>query len=73
MEDNKRMLNDDFLELVSGGYLPPGWEKIADQLAPTYKAMYPNATYQEALQILKQYVTDPKDYQALAEYMKKYF
>lgn len=73
MKDKENMLNDELLSLVSGGCLPPGWEKLVDQLAPSYKAMYPNANYAQALEILKQYVTDPEDYKALAAYIKKFF
>lgn len=73
MEMNKNMLPDELMNLVSGGVLPENWEQIADSLAGSFKMMYPNATYEEALEILKTYCTDPEDYQKIAEYMKKYF
>ena len=66
-------LSDELMGLVSGGTLPEGWEKTADELAPMFLKMYGDKTYDEALVILKQYVTDPEDYQQIAEYIKKYF
>lgn len=72
--ENRRM-EDELLDLVSGGKLPEGWEKLADMYAPKFIKMYEDKvkTYDEALVVLQQYVTDPDDYAAIAEYMKKYF
>jgi len=70
---NTKKLPDEFLNLVSGGTLPEGWEEIADQMAPAYLAQYPNITFEEASAMLKQYVTDPDDFAAIQNYMKKYF
>ena len=42
-------------------------------IAPSYLKKYPNATWEEACEILKTYVSDPNDHEAIKNYMKKYF
>ena len=66
-------LPDDLMANISGGKLPKGWQIIADSMAPSFMEQYPNATYEEALGILGQYITDPEDFAEIAEYMKKFF
>ncbi len=66
-------ISDDNLDKVTGGSLPNGWENIADMIAPSYLKQYPNITWEEACEILKTYVSDPSDYEAIKNYMKKYF
>ncbi len=74
MADNKnKILDDKMLKLVSGGSLPKGWQKIADMMAPGLLKQYGDVTWEEALEILGQHVTDPDDFEAIKEYMKKYF
>ena len=73
MEFEKHELGLEALDKIVGGVLPEGWEKTADMLAPSFKKQYPDATYEEACEILKGYITDPDDYAQVAEYMKKYF
>lgn len=41
-------LPDEFLDAVSGGVLPEGWEKMADEMAPGLRAQYPDVTYEES-------------------------
>lgn len=69
----KQELSPEFLDRVAGGVLPEGWEQMAEQMAPMLKMQYPNATYEEACEILKSYVSDPDDYATLCEYIKIYF
>lgn len=69
----KEKLTDELMNMVSGGTLPKGWEKMADSLAPMYMKQYPDVTYEEAVEILRSFVTDDEDFELLKEYMKKYF
>ena len=71
--NKKYSLPDEMLNSVSGGKLPLGWQKIADSMAPGLMKQYPGITYEEACELLKQYITDPEDIAAISEYMKKYF
>ena len=66
-------LPDEFLDAVSGGVLPEGWEKMADEMAPSLRAQYPDVTYEEACAMIAAYVSDPADQEAIKEYMRKYF
>ena len=66
-------LPEELMSLVNGGKLPPGWEKIADKMAPGFIAQYGDVSWEEALNILSTYVTDPEDYEKIKDYMKKYF
>ena len=72
MTDNKK-IPDELLDLVSGGTLPNGWENIADMMVPTYKKMYPNITFNEAMEMVKQYFTDENDIALIRGYLSKYF
>jgi hypothetical protein len=69
----KQALSPELLDGVAGGVLPEGWEDMAAQMAPMLKAQYPNATYEEACQMLRAYVDDEEDYKILCEYIKIYF
>ena len=69
----KIVLSDEIMNQISGGALPEGWEQMADQMAPSMKAQYPDMTYEEACAMLSQFFTDPADIAAISEYMKKYF
>jgi hypothetical protein len=69
----KQALSPEALDGVAGGVLPEGWEEMAAQMAPMLKAQYPNATYEEACEMLKSYVDDPDDYATLCDYIKIYF
>ena len=78
MEKKKlEMLPDDFLDNVSGGTLPDGWEKTVDQMAPMYLAQYKGITYEEACAKLDKellpYLESPEDIDPIKEYIKKYF
>ena len=68
------ILKDDDLNKVTGGRtLPEGWEKIADMWAPAYMKQYPDVTYAEACDIVRENCSDPEDQELIFEYMKKYF
>lgn len=71
MKDN--MVNDEFLDKVSGGTLPENWQQTAYTLIPQYKKIYPNATYQDACNMLKLYFKDPNDYAEVCEFAKQFF
>lgn len=72
MADNKQ-LPDELLDMVSGGTLPAGWEKLADLLLPKYRAMYPNVTFDEAMDLVRQNFTDENDIKAIEGYLSKLF
>lgn len=66
-------LPDEFLDAVNGGVLPEGWEKMADEMAPALRQQYPDVTYEQACEMLAQYIDDPADREAIKAYMRKYF
>ena len=61
------------LEVVSGGVLPEGWEKMIDQFAPMYIKQYKNVTYDEACKLIAEQLTDKDDQALVFEYIKKFF
>ena len=77
MNKNNALI-DDLLEDVSGGMLPPGWQSIADSLAPGYIELYPDITYEQACkkidnELVGQYGVNANDGVLVKEYLKKYF
>lgn len=68
-----RMISDDLLNMVSDGTLPDGWQKTTYSMIPMLKRQYPNATYEEACNLIRQYVTDPKDQEKIIEFAKQFF
>ena len=69
----ENMIKDEELELISGGVLPEGWEKIVDQYAPLYIKQYKNVTYDEACNLIAKQLTDKDDQALIFEYIKKFF
>ena len=70
---SNKKLPDEFLNAISGGTLPTGWEQMADQMAPSLREQYPDITYDEACTMLASYISDPADQELIKDYMKKFF
>lgn len=66
---------EDILDQIYGGasILPENWEEEALKLVPTYKKMYPNATFEQACTLIRQYIKDPEDQAKIIEFAKQFF
>lgn len=69
----KTKVEDKVLELISGGTLPIGWQKLIDDLAPSFIEQYPGITYEQALEMLRGYLNDQEDFDLVAVYIQKFF
>lgn len=72
-----KSLDDAWMELVSGGTLPAGWQATVDALAPMYLQSYPGISYEEACAKLEELggsqLGDSNDLAEIKAYIKKFF
>ena len=55
----KKMLDDELLDLVSGGVLIDGWDESLLELMKHYKAIYGEKGYQKVKELMMKSLNDP--------------
>ena len=74
MADVKKYeLNDDLAAQIRGGRLSGNWKQLISAFYPTMASQYEGITYDEAVDLIRGYLSDEQEVQTVAAYIKEMY